>query len=372
MTDALLALNAGSSSLKFALAEVARPGRFLVWGGVERVGRGDAVLTLRAPEQAPRTRRIGPADHVRALRELCAAIPGLRPGLNIRGVGHRIVHGGARFSAPVRVTPDVVAALAALVPLAPLHQPHGLQGIESGRTLFPEAVHVACFDTAFHAGKPWVQDAYALPARYYDAGIRRYGFHGLACESVCRALESRGYPVAEKAIAIAHLGNGCSVSAVRAGRSVGTSMGFTALDGLAMGTRCGRIDPGVLLHLMREGHDADALERLLYHESGLLGLSGISGDMRDLAAAGTPAARRAVAYFVTRVIEEVCRMAGVMGGLDAIVFSGGIGENAADIRQAVADGLAFLPGEGGRGPTVMVVAANEEERLLAAARDFLP
>ena len=371
MTDAILAVNAGSSSVKFALAEAGDPAHRLLSGSAERLGAGDSTLRLSAGTGAPETRDLGAADHRDALAAMGEAIRDRHPALRIAGIGHRIVHGGAEFTDPVRVTDDVLDRLEALVPLAPLHQPHGIAGIRATRALFPDAVQVACLDTAFHAGKPWVQDAYALPARYYEAGLRRYGFHGLACESVCERLVADGVPLAERAIAIAHLGNGCSVTAVQGGRSVATSMGFSALDGLTMGTRCGHIDPGVLLHLMREGHDAARLERLLYHESGLLGLSGLSSDMRDLAASDSDAARGAIDHFIARAVEEICRMAGVMGGLDAVVFSGGIGENAGDIRQAVAEGLAFLPGRDGTGVDVLVCPADEEGRLMAATRTFL-
>jgi acetate kinase len=372
MTDAILALNAGSSSIKVALAPAGQTDSPVLTGVAERLGAGEGTLRLTPRDGAAETRALGPCDHHAALAALCDAIGARHPGLRVAGIGHRIVHGGADFTDPVRITDDVLARLEALVPLAPLHQPHGIAGIRATRALFPDAAQVACLDTAFHAGKPWVQDAYALPARHYADGLRRYGFHGLACESVCDGLAARGYALTERRIAIAHLGNGCSVTAVRDGRSVATSMGFSALDGLTMGTRCGHVDPGVLLHLLRAGHDATSLERLLYHESGLRGLSGLSGDMRDLAASDSAAARGAIDHFIARAVEEICRMAGAMGGLDAVVFSGGIGENAADIRQAIADGLAFLPGRDGHGVAIMVCPADEERRILAATERHLP
>lgn len=372
MTDAILALNAGSSSIKFALAASGQTDQPLLAGVAERLGAEESTLRLNPHAGEPETRALGACDHRAALTALCDVIHDRHPDLPIAGIGHRIVHGGPDFAAPVHVTDDVLARLEALVPLAPLHQPNGIAGIHATRALFPDSGQVACLDTAFHAGKPWVQDAYALPAQYYADGLRRYGFHGLACESVCDSLTARGYPLAQRRIAIAHLGNGCSVTAVQAGRSVATSMGFSALDGLTMGTRCGHIDPGVLLHLLREGYDAASLERLLYHESGLRGLSGVSsGDMRDLAASDSDAARGAVAYFIARAVEEICRMAGAMGGLDTVVFSGGIGENAADIRQAIAEGLAFLPGHDGRGVEVLVCPADEERRILTATEQLL-
>ncbi|MEQ8604793.1 MAG: acetate/propionate family kinase [Marivibrio sp.] len=371
MTDVVVAINAGSSSVKAAVAEAGGDKRVLLSGGADRLGADKAELTIRRPGADSETKPVGSADHAHAIRALFAEIAERRPDLSIKAVGHRIVHGGASFVDPALVTPQVVEALDALVPLAPLHQPHGLAGIRTASSLYPDARHVACFDTAFHAAKPWVHDAFALPARYYEQGVRRYGFHGLACESVCETLAAQAYPLADRKIAIAHLGNGCSVTAVCGGRSIASSMGFSALDGLVMGTRCGRIDPGVLLHLLRTGVDADGLERLLYRESGLLGLSGLSNDMRDLAQSDSEAAQGAIRYFVERVIEEVSRMAAAMRGLDAVVFSGGVGENAADIRDAVATGLDFLPGRDGAGIDILVHPADEEGRLMSAARRFL-
>lgn len=371
MTDAVLALNAGSSSIKIAVCAAGHPAQTIVSGNVDRIGSNDAMMTVTLAEEGSETRALGSVDHRTALAALCAHIRAQRPGLRVRGVGHRIVHGGADFTDPVQVTPDVSEALEALIPLAPLHQPHGLQGILTALSLFPEAVHVACFDTAFHAGKPWLHEAFALPRHHYDQGVRRYGFHGLACESICDALLAEAYPLSDRAIAIAHLGNGCSVTAVKDGRSLATSMGFSALDGLAMGTRRGRIDPGVLLHLLRDGYDGAGLETLLYHQSGLLGLPGESNDMRDLVASGSAQARDAIAYFTARAVEEICRMAGAMGGLDAVVFSGGIGENAKDIRTAIMDGLAFLPGREGKGVEALLRPANEERQLLMAAGRYV-
>ncbi|TRD17824.1 acetate/propionate family kinase [Palleronia caenipelagi] len=364
MTDAYLALNAGSSSMKFGLSEASDPAEILLSGSAERLGSDAATLAIRDAYGKQVQGSLGAAGHGEALTELCAAISRLRPELRITGVGHRIVHGGTHFNDPLPVTPEVLHALRELIPLAPLHQPHGILGIETAQAQFPEATHVACFDTAFHAGKPWVHESFALPRQYFDEGVRRYGFHGLACASICDALERGGYPLADRKIAIAHLGNGCSVTAVAGGRSVATSMGFTALDGLTMGTRCGRIDPGVLLHLMKNGSDADEIERVLYHQSGLLGLSGMSNDMRDLATSDAPEAAQAIAYFIERVIEEIARMAAAMRGLDCVVFSGGIGENAADLRDRITAGLSFLRRSDGSALEICVEPANEERQIL--------
>lgn len=362
MTDALLALNVGSSSVKFALAHPEAVGTRLMSGGIERIGSHEARLSLRMSDDT-RDLRLGSVDHRAALTLLFAEIEASGTALTVRGVGHRIVHGGQVFTDPVVITDKVLHQIEALTPLAPLHQPHGLKGIQTALDVYPEVAHVACFDSAFHASKPWINEAYALPRRYFDEGLRRYGFHGLACASICSALVREGFPLAERKVAIAHLGNGCSVTAVDHGRPAATSMGFSTLDGLTMGTRCGAIDPGVLIYLMRQGHTADDLERLLYHESGLLGMSGVSNDMRDLLAEDSPECRQAVDFFVARLCEEVCRMAGAMGGLHCIIFSGGIGENSAVIRDRVARQVSFLPGLKGGGIELLVCPADEERHL---------
>ena len=371
MARAVLALNAGSSSLKVALAPAHSPETPALSGAVDRLGGPEGGMTITRADGTTLHHALADADHDTALRALCDTMAAERPDLRIAAIGHRIVHGGADHTDPVRATPEVIAALDALTPLAPLHQPHGVQGIRTALSLFPDAAHVACFDTAFHATKPWVQDTFALPGRYFEMGLRRFGFHGLACQSVCAALRAEGYALDARAVVIAHLGNGCSVTAVQGGRSVATSMGFSALDGLAMGTRCGRIDPGAILHLLRLGYDRADLEDLLYRQSGLLGLSGLSNDMRDLTRSDAPEARRAVEFFVTRAAEEICRLAGAMGGLDSVVFSGGIGENAPEIRDAITSRLAFLPGRDGQGVESLVRPAREEQELMRIAAGFL-
>ena len=254
-----------------------------------------------------------------------------------------MVHGGIEFSAPVRVNAAVLDALARLVPLAPLHQPHNLAAIRAVAARAPELPQVACFDTAFHTGQPPLAQAFALPRRLTEAGLRRYGFHGLSYEYIAHLLPSVDVRAASGRTVVAHLGNGASMCALAAGRSAASTMGFTALDGLPMGTRCGAIDPGVLLYLLEhEGMDARALEKLLYHESGLLGVSGVSSDMRALLASDDAHAREAVDLFVYRIVRELGSLAAALGGLDALVFTAGIGENAPSIRSRVCRAAAWL------------------------------
>ncbi|MEM9523614.1 MAG: acetate/propionate family kinase [Pseudomonadota bacterium] len=371
MSGILLALNVGSSSLKFQAALAETPDDALLDGAIDRVGSNTATLRLSGRGGESMKETVAADSHAAAVRLASDVIGARLHGERIVGVGHRVVHGGPDMIAPLRVDADLIERLEAIFPLAPLHLPHSVAGILSARAQFPEAIHVACFDTAFHAGKPWEQDVYALPRSYYDQGIRRYGFHGLSCQSVLRRLRADGHPVDDGRLAIAHLGNGCSITAVQNGRSRFCSMGFSTLDGLMMGTRCGHLDPGILLHLLRSGLDISGLERLLYKESGLLGLSGISNDLRDLLKAGTDQARGAIRVFVSRVVEEISRAAGVMGGLDTVVFCGGIGENALVIRERVSAGLAFLPGADGQGVRFLVCETREEQEILLAVSLFL-
>ncbi len=363
MTQAALILNAGSSSIKFALFPAEGGDAPLLTGSVEwRTDR--AVLHLAPAGAAREIRAIDAPDHPAALEAIAAALGDRQ----IAMVGHRIVHGGPDFTAPAPIDDSVLSALEALVPLAPLHLPQAIGGIRATRALYPNARQVAVFDTAFHAEKPWLHNAFALPGEMYDAGIRRYGFHGISCQSILRTLGTEGFELAGSKLIIAHLGNGCSMTAVRDGRCHATSMGFSTLDGLVMGTRSGRIDPGVILHWLRAGKTGAEIERILYYGAGLLGLSGISNDMRELEASETPEARGAIDMFVARAIEEASRLAGTMGGLDHIVFCGGIGENAAELRDRIMEGLAFLPGPNGQRPGMLVRATREEHEILCALR----
>lgn len=345
----LLVVNAGSSSLKFAVFGVGLDGALApaLQGQVD--GIGGTRPRLAVTDAARRTlvdRPLStglPRDHHGAIAEVGAWLRTQADGASPLAVGHRVVHGGERYARPVLVDDAVLEDLEALVPLAPLHQPHHLNVIRAIRATLPNVPQVACFDTAFHLTQPPVARAFALPRQYAAEGVRRYGFHGLSYEYVAQALPRMAPEVADGRVIVAHLGNGASLCAMRGRTSVATTMGFTALDGLVMGTRCGSIDPGVLLYLMDTHHmDARSLERLLYQESGLLGVSGISSDMRTLLASDAETAREAVNLFVYRIGREIGSMAAALGGLDALVFTAGIGEHATEIRARVCRDAAWL------------------------------
>ncbi len=343
MTQALLILNAGSSSVKFALHDATTQAR-LAHGAIEGAGRAP-VLTLHHGTDAHTLHPDQPDADIATLTEwLLAQLADKLSPLEVLAAGHRVVHGGQTYGAPERVTDEVMAALEALCPLAPGHQPYNLAGIRAVAARWPGAAQIACFDTAFHRNRPREAQLYALPRALSDEGILRYGFHGLSYEHIAgRLADVLGKDAAGGRVIVAHLGSGASLCAMRAGRSVDTTMGFTALDGLMMGTRCGQIDPGVLLHLMRtERMDAAALERLLGKESGLLGVSGISADMRDLLASDAPEAAEAVALFVQMIQRQIGALTATLGGLDALVFTAGIGERSPEIRAQVMAGLGWL------------------------------
>ena len=345
--DHVLTLNAGSSSLKFGLFALgdAEP-RPRMTGLIERIG---AEAGIRAKGDDGAEIAAGPlpetdaADHAGALRAILGLLAERFPRAGVAAVGHRVVHGGPHYAEPMRLTPEVRETLDTLSPLAPLHQPPNLKGVRAAIDAFPDAVQVACFDTAFHRCHPFVNDAFAIPRRFYEKGVRRYGFHGLSYEFVAGELARRAPHLASGRVVVAHLGNGASMCGLLDGRSVASTMGFTALDGLPMGTRCGQLDPGVLLYLMeQEGMDATAISDLLYKESGLLGLSEVSNDMREILASETQAAREAVDYFVFRIRRELGALAAALGGLDALVFCGGIGENAHEIRARVCADMGWF------------------------------
>jgi acetate kinase len=343
MMELFVVVNAGSSSIKFALHETRAPFAATRRGLIEGIGTAPH-LRLRDAAGATLMERNWPVegfDHARAIAEAMALEAELLDGATLLGAGHRVVHGGLHFAGPVRVTEAVLEELQALSPLAPLHQPHNLAPIRAIAALAPELPQIACFDTAFHRSQPPIAQEFGLPRRMSEAGIRRYGFHGLSYEYIASCLPGLGLSGAR--VIVAHLGNGASLCAMRDGRSVASTMGFTAADGLMMGTRCGALDPGVLIHLMdTEGMDARALEALIYKESGLLGVSGLSSDMRTLRASSEPHGAEAVALFVYRIQREIGSLAAALGGLDALIFTAGIGENDAATRAEVAAGCAWL------------------------------
>lgn len=366
MSAQLLTLNAGSSSLKFALYAADDEGRLGVRTTGQIEGLGVAPhLVVRTGEGALledlRFTIADAPDHASALRRVLAALRSAWPALSVDAVSHRVVHGGPARAAPVVVDDAVLDELAAFEPFAPLHQPHNLAGIRAARSAFPGAVQVACFDTAFHRMHPWVNDTFALPRRYYDRGVRRYGFHGLSYEYVARRLAQTRPEIAGGRVVVAHLGSGASMCAIRNGQSVGSTMGFSALDGLPMGTRCGQLDPGVLLYLMdQEGLTSREISDLLYKESGLKGLSGLSNDMRLLEASDAREAAEAIDYFVFRIRRELGAMAAILGGLDALVFCGGIGENSVHVRERVCAELGWL------GATLDDAANRESAELISS------
>lgn len=345
MTDAIVVLNAGSSSLKFSLFALDRDALALQMRGqleglatAPRFIAQDAAATTIAERTWP-----APLDHAGAIDHLLLFLQGHLGAQRLVAAGHRVVHGGIAFDRPVRIDAAIVAELEALVPLAPLHQPHNLAPIRAIAARAPDLPQVACFDTSFHRTQPPLAQAYALPPAITGRGVRRYGFHGLSYEYIAGELHALDPRAAAGRVVVAHLGNGASMCALRDGASVATTMGFTALDGLMMGTRSGALDPGVVLYLLDElKMDARAVERLLYREAGLLGVSGISSDMRTLLASAEPRARFAVELFCYRISRELGSLAAALGGLDALVFTGGIGEHAAPVRAQVVEAAAWL------------------------------
>ena len=346
MDDFALVLNAGSSSLKFSVYR--RPGSS-AWG-VDARGQIDGIGTSpRFTASDGAGVRIA-ADHTVSGRDTHDAFDGLGAWLRSRygsarvlGVGHRVVHGGAKYARPTLVTPDVLADLRALIPLAPLHQPYNLAAIDAVAERLPGVPQVACFDTAFHRGQPEVAALVPLPRELRRDGIQRYGFHGLSYEYIASVLPDVAPEIAGGRVIVAHLGSGASLCALQNGRSVDSTLGFTALDGLCMGTRPGAVDPGVILHLFQTLKlSAPEVEAILYKKSGLLGISGKSNDMRDLLGSAEPGAQLAVEYFVYRAAKEIGALAAVLKGIDGLVFTAGIGENSAEIRRRICDASAWL------------------------------
>ncbi len=344
---AILVLNAGSSSIKFLLYEH-KDGQLdpQLRGQIEGIHTSPHFVARTARGVVAAEKRWGDEvklGHEGAVDYLAEFLRNEAGGMELEAVGHRVVHGGPEFVRPVRIDREVLARLERFVPLAPLHQPHNLAPIRMLLALRPDLPQVACFDTAFHSTNPSVAQRFAIPTELHDAGVRRYGFHGLSYEYVASVLAEHDERAASGKAVVCHLGNGSSMCAIEKGASVASTMGFTALDGLAMGTRCGAIDPGVLLYLMDERKmDARAIETLLYQQSGLLGVSGISSDMRKLLDSNEPRAQVAVDLFVYRIRRELGSLAAALGGLDAVIFTAGIGENSAVIRERVCRDATWL------------------------------
>jgi acetate kinase len=386
MRDAILAMNAGSSSVKFAVFDALT---------LEELARGQASHLGRAA-RGEISGALGPAmagqplasdaDHRRAIAWILDSVRRSHE-LRLIGAGHRVVHGGMNFAEPVRIDAKTIDALRKLVPLAPAHQPHNLAGIEAVAALFPGLPQVACFDTAFHRTAPRLAQLYPLPRRLMAEGLIRYGFHGLSYEHIARILPSCCGARATGKVIVAHLGNGASMCAMRNLSSIATTMGFTALDGLMMATRCGSVDPGLILHLVEQrGFSTAAVAQLLEEQSGLLGVSDESGDVRDLLASARPEAFEALALFAYRAVREAGSLIAALGGLDVLVFTGGIGEHAPTVRAAIGEGLAWcgvtidadrnaqasgrINADASR-VEVLILTANEERPIANAVREFV-
>lgn len=380
MDDFVLVLNAGSSSLKFCIYRRAQTERWRLEarGQMEGIGTAARFSAKDAEDKKIADEKLG--ETVRDARQALDALAGwLRSryqGAKVLGVGHRVVHGGANYSQPTVVTPQVLAELKKLIPLAPLHQPHNLAAIEAVLEQLPDVPQVACFDTAFHRGQSAVAQLVPLPREIRDNGVQRYGFHGLSYEYIASVLPQVAPEITRGRVIVAHLGSGASMCAMKEGKSIDSTLGFTALDGLCMGTRPGSVDPGVILYLFQIlGLSAKQVEDMLYKKSGLLGISGISNDMRDLLASKEPAAHLAVDYFIYRAAKEIGAMAAALNGIDALVFTAGIGERSAEIRKRICAASAWLGLEldpevnesnglrisrSGRRVTAWVIPTNEE------------
>jgi acetate kinase len=346
--DAILVVNAGSSSVKFQIFAVADSGdpKRLLKGQMDGIGTRPRLRAEAAEGKASLADRFYAAGEIpdvpAAMAEVGRWLRETQP-FDLIAVGHRVVHGGPIYDRAVAIDAEVLGRLEQYVSLAPLHQPNNLAPIRSLLISRPKLVQVACFDTAFHRGHSGVADHYAIPERFYVEGVRRYGFHGLSYEYIADRLPIIAPQVASGRVVVAHLGSGASMCAIAGGRSIESTMGFTALDGLPMGTRPGQIDPGVLLYLMSErGMDARAIQHLLYHDSGLKGLSGVSNDMRELQTSDAPGAALAIDYFVYRIGLNAGMLGAALEGIDAFVFTAGIGENSPLIRARVAEKLAWL------------------------------
>ena len=380
MSEVIVVLNAGSSSLKFSVYAVDHQRlKLSVRGQIEGLGTSPRfkardpeghILVESSPEWG---RSFGQREAFAFLLQWLRGHG--QPGTQIIAVGHRVVHGGGEFVGPTLIDQSVMGRLDRFVPLAPLHQPHNLAAIKALMQLRPELPQVACFDTAFHHGRARVTERFALPDSMFHDGLRRWGFHGLSYESIVRSLRSISPGLAAGRVIAAHLGSGVSLCAMQDERSIDTTMSFSVLDGLPMGTRCGGLDPGAILFLLRGGWTFERIEELLYKKSGLLGISGISNDVRDLLASDAPLAAEALDYFVYRIVREIGSLTAALGGLDVLVFTAGVGENSPDIRRRVCAGLEWLNvridqdanrrsaqciSPTGQSPSVWVVPTDEE------------
>lgn len=392
MNEVLLTLNAGSSSLKFAMFDAdATSTRARMSGEVANIGRAPVFSAKdangKALDKGAMEKLEAASNHAHLIAQLLQWIARRHGDQRLVAVGHRVVHGGRQFSKPTRVTDSVLQELETLVPLAPLHQPHNLAAIRAVAKWQPDLPQIACFDTGFHRSQTRLAQLFALPRALSDEGIIRYGFHGLSYDYIAGVLPEYLGDQADGRVIVAHLGNGASMCAMKNRKSVATSMGFTALDGLMMGSRCGTIDPGVLLYLLQaKGMDAGTIEDLLYRQSGLLGVSGISNDMYVLEQSDAPHARDAIDLFNYRAASILAGLVPAIGGLDALVFTAGIGENSARTRQLICDqldwlGVALEPDENDRNAAlisavkspvkVFVVPTNEEAIVARDCRSFL-
>jgi acetate kinase len=393
VTPVFLVLNSGSSSLKFQVFEAKGAGesRRIFRGLFEGLGRKPHFKATNANGEVIAQTSWEAGEEIRheqALNHLASWLREHSEGFSLASVGHRVVHGGKAYSKPVKIDAATLEALERLVPLAPLHQPHNLEPIRILRRRFPDMVQIACFDTAFHHGQPDLAQLFAIPHSMSDAGVKRYGFHGLSYAFLASVFGKYDPKLANGRVVAAHLGNGASLCAIKNGASIATTMGFSALDGLPMGTRCGNLDPAVVFYLLREMKlSLDEAERLLYSESGLLGVSGISNDMRELRAqaATNPRAKLAIDLFVYRIGRELGSLIAALGGIDALVFTAGIGENDADTRAEVIQGAAWAGFEldpaananrdskitCGAGPSAWVIPTDEELMIAREMRMML-
>lgn len=391
MSDAIIVLNAGSSSLKFSFYTVIDQELSL-----EARGQIDGLGTSPHFKAKDRKGQLlgdaplgGPAQEFGHPQAFAHLAQWAREEYGSRatpiGVGHRMAHGGLAFIEPTRLDAQVVAKLEELIPLVPLHQPHNLAAVKAVMQRRPDLPQVACFDTAFHRGRAPVTERFGLPDEFFQRGMRRWGFHGLSYQSIAGQFRRIAPDIAAGRVIVAHLGSGASLCAMKDGRSVDTTMSFSALDGLPMGTRCGSLDPGVVLFLLQH-HTREEIEAMLYKKSGLLGISGISNDVRELLASESPRAAEAIEFFVYRAVREISSLTGALGGLDALIFTAGIGENSPVIRQRICNGLSWLgikidaqANERGRGclsppgvlPSVWVMATDEEGVIAAGTLEVL-